>query len=243
MTNKETRREDLDLVTEIYTNDPFERENFFADTGHVKRCIHYAKDRELWLELGLGRGIVLRHISEAMKSVLVLDGSPELVRRYSGLIPNVQIELTYFEDFETDRKFPNIGMGFILEHVDDPAVILNKYRHILTDGGAIYVGVPSASSLHRVLAHHAGLLSDIRVLSDTDRRFGHKRFLTHDDWMDLFSSLKLRVERAEGLYLKPLSTGQLESLKLDPRIYEALAETGRDLPQIANTCFYLLKND
>lgn len=236
-------RENLDLVTEIYSNDPFERENNISVAEYVKRCIRYANGRQFWLELGLGGGHCLRQLSGSMESILVLDGSPVLVDRYNGSMPNVTIELTYFEDFATDRKFNNIGMGFVLEHVDDPALILEKYRGMLAEGGTIFAGVPSASSLHRLLANSAGLLPDIRVLSDADRRFGHKRFFTHDEWMDLFARVGLRVQHAEGLYLKPLTTAQLELLNLDPRIYQAFADVAKDLPQIANTCFYALKND
>ncbi len=236
-------REDLDLVTEIYANDPFELENAIHDGNYVSKCMRYAEDRSSWLELGLGRGIVLQRLSKSFRSVRVLDGSPLLVERYSGMYPNVAITLSFFEDYITDERFMNIGMGFILEHVDDPAVILERFRKMLMPGGRIFVGVPSASSLHRLLAVEAGLLGDLRAMSDTDRRFGHKRFFTHDDWMALFQNLRMRVIRAEGLYLKPFSTGQLQNLDLAKPVYQALGAVATDLPQISNACFYLLGNE
>jgi len=236
-------REDLNLVTEIYTNDPFERENAIHNCNYVSKCLKYSTDRSFWLELGLGHGVVLQRMSRHFKSMLVLDGSSELVERYTGLYPNVQVELKYFEDFTSDSKFRNIGMGFILEHVDDPAAILNRYRKMLADGGHIFVGVPTASSLHRLLARHGGLLADIRMMSETDRRLGHKRFLTYEDWMEMFRREDFRVERAEGLYLKPLTTTQLETANLDHRVYEALGEIATGLPQISNACFFLLGNE
>jgi 2-polyprenyl-3-methyl-5-hydroxy-6-metoxy-1,4-benzoquinol methylase len=236
-------REDLDLVTEIYSNDPFEVENAIHGGNYVSKCMQYAEDRSSWLELGLGRGIVLQHLSQNFRSVRVLDGSPLLVERYSGMYPNVDITLSFFEDYSVDEQFMNIGMGFILEHVDDPAVILQRFRKMLMPGGRIFVGVPSASSLHRLLAVDAGLLGDLRAMSDSDRRFGHKRFFTHQDWMALFQDLKMRVVRAEGLYLKPFSTGQIQSLNLPKPVYRALGALATDLPQISNACFYLLANE
>jgi 2-polyprenyl-3-methyl-5-hydroxy-6-metoxy-1,4-benzoquinol methylase len=236
-------REDLDLVTEIYTNDPYEVENVIHSGNYVSKCLRYAQDRSSWLELGLGRGIVLQQLSESFRSVHALDGSPLLVDRYSGVYPNVNITLTFFEDFTSSEQFMNIGMGFILEHVADPAVILGKFRKMLMPGGMIFVGVPSASSLHRLLAAEAGLLTDLRTMSDADQRFGHKRYFTHDDWMILFQKVGLRVVRAEGLYLKPFSTGQLQNLNLAKPVYQALGTLAAGFPQISNACFYLLANE
>jgi len=132
-------------------------------------------------------------------------------------------------------------MGFILEHVDDPEFILRKYRALLAPGGAIYAAVPNAASLHRLIAHRAGLLDDLHLMSDADRGFGHKRFLTYDEWMGMFARLGFQVERAEGLYLKPLTTAQLEALNLDLRVFDALAKVATELPRISNACFFVLK--
>jgi hypothetical protein len=236
-------REDLDLVTEIYANDPFEVENAIHDGNYVSKCMRYPEDRSSWLELGLGRGIVLQRLSQSFRSVRVLDGSPLLVERYSGMYPNVAITLSFFEDYSTNERFMNIGMGFILEHVDNPAVILERFRKMLMPGGRIFVGVPNASSLHRLLAVEAGLSGDLRARSDSDRRFGHKRFFIHNDWMALFRNLRMRIVRAEGLYLKLFSTGQLQSLNLAKPLYHALGAVANHLPHISNACFYLLANE
>ena len=234
-------REDLDLYAEIYTNDPYERENILTDTDYAERCVRLATAPRRWLELGLGRGARLRRISENSESVLALDGSPEIVSRHQGQYPNVRIELTYFEDFETTERFQNIGMGFILEHVDDPRALLRKYRGMLAEGGSIFAAVPNASSLHRLLGHRAGFLPDLHLLSANDQRFGHKRFLTCAEWRAVFESEGLRIDRVEGLYLKPFTTTQMEKLELDPQVYRALLDIGRELPEIANSCLFVLK--
>src|SRR5215471_12116044 len=209
-------RENLNSVTEIYSNDPFERENEIHCSNYVTKCVQYAGHCDSWLELGLGSGVVIQRLSEKFQHVSVLDGAPVLVRQYTGKYPNVDIILTYFEDFETSERFRSIGMGFILEHVDDPAIILEKYSSLLLPGGRLFVGVPAASSIHRLLAVRAGLLDDIRTMSETDRRFGHKRYFTFNDWIKLFDAVGLKVLRAEGLYLKPFTTQQIESLSLPP---------------------------
>ncbi len=236
-------RENLDSVSDIYSNDPFERENEIHCSNYVAKCVQYAEQRKSWLELGLGSGVVLQQLSEAFQDVRVLDGSPALVSRYAGKHPNVDIVFTYFEDYQTSERFSSIGMGFVLEHVNDPMTILTKYKKLLAPDGRFFIGVPAASSIHRLLAARAGLLSDIRAMSETDRRFGHKRYFTFDDWVELFNNAGLKVLKAEGLYLKPFSTLQMESLLLGPSIYEALGSLATELPQVSNACFFMLGNE
>lgn len=57
----------------------------------------------------------------------------------------------YFEEYSPDEKFDVIIMGFVLEHVDNPDLILERYRHFLKPGGRLYIAVPNAKSLNRRL--------------------------------------------------------------------------------------------
>ena len=239
---KMTRNENLDLYIDIYKHDPFFHENEMMLDNFSSRCIKYSVNKKNFLELGIGHGITLDKLSKYFSKITVLEGSSKLIKQYQGKYDNVEIHETYFELFETTKRFDNIGMGFILEHVDDPGLLLNKYRSFLTDNGSIFIGVPSASSLHRILGVKAGILADLRQLSEVDISFGHKRYLRYQDWVEIFKKEKFRVVRAEGLYLKPLTTGQLKSLNLNPKIFNALVEIAIDYPEISNSLFFEVKN-
>jgi len=235
-------RENLDQYLDAYRNDPFEHENDMMLNAYVTRCIKYSANRESYLELGIGHGIVLRELSAHFKRVLVLEGALTLVREYADKYENVEVRHIFFEDYETEERFDCIGMGFVLEHVDDPVLLLRKFRGFLTDRGSILIGVPSASSLHRILAVKAGLLDDIRRMSDADMSYGHKRFLTYQDWLAVLEQAGLHAVRAEGLYLKPFASAQIKNLALDPKVFDALVEVARDYPAISNTLFLEAKN-
>src|SRR5690606_15089708 len=133
----------------------------------------------------------------------------------------VQVHEAYFEDIEFDQPFDVIEMGFVLEHVDDPGLVLRRFRGMIADHGVLFVAVPNARSLHRLLGHAAGLMPDIHSLSDSDRALGHKRYFDSDSIADLVEASGYRVEARHGLMLKPFTTGQIQSLSLGRTLDEA----------------------
>jgi 2-polyprenyl-3-methyl-5-hydroxy-6-metoxy-1,4-benzoquinol methylase len=123
-------------------------------------------------------------------------------------------------------------MGFILEHVDDPAGILRRYRRFLAPRGKMFVAVPNAEALNRRLGHMAGMLDDMAALSANDAALGHKRYYTVSTLAAQLSEAGYRIDGMEGIYLKPLTTTQMLSLRLDPKIITALCQVGIDYPEL-----------
>jgi SAM-dependent methyltransferase len=132
------------------------------------------------LELGLGHGYSTDYFSRNFSPYRVLEGSPEMIARFRTRFRSEGVEIVqgYFENYDTSERFDNIGMGFILEHVDDPGLILRRYRDFLTPGGSVFVAVPNSESLHRRFGRAAGLLGDLEQLSEADASFGHKRYFS-----------------------------------------------------------------
>jgi 2-polyprenyl-3-methyl-5-hydroxy-6-metoxy-1,4-benzoquinol methylase len=125
-------------------------------------------------------------------------------------------------------------MGFVLEHVDDPALILRRFKRFLKPDGFIGMAVPNARSLHRLIGQAAGLLDDPYRLSAADLRLGHKRYFDLDSFEQLVESEELVVRRARGLMMKPVTTSQLAALNLAPEVMRALYLVADGLPAISN---------
>lgn len=232
-----TKHENLDRYLDTYQNDPFADENQRGLQRFIDYCLAYRVSDRDYLELGIGHGVTLPALSAQFQHVTVLEGAPRLVEAYRGRFANVSIVETYFEHYTTTERFDHIGLGFVLEHVADPAALLRHYAPLLRANGRLFIGVPNAASMHRWLAHRAGILDDLRQLTPTDLAFGHKRLWTHDDWRRLLEDNGLTIHRMHGLVLKPFTTQQLASLQLDPRIIRALDELSGAYPELANGLF------
>lgn len=189
------------------------------------------------LELGLGHGFSSAFFAQTFKRYLVVEGSPEMIVRFREKfdVPSLEIVESYFENFETDERFDAIGMGFVLEHVDDPALVLRRFSQFLAPGGSVFIAVPNAEALHRRFGHAAGMLPDMTKLSAADLEFGHQRYFTVQTLRDMVEGAGLAVKKTEGLLLKPVTTGQLGQLDLDERILQGMLEVGVDYPELCNS--------
>lgn len=187
------------------------------------------------LDLGLGHGYSALEFCGKTKEYTILEGSIELIERFRDRkeFSNVCFVHTFFENYETDKNFDVIVLGFVLEHVDDPLLILKKYRSMLTKGGKMFLAVPNAETLNRRIGYAANLLSDMTQLSEHDRASGHKRYFIHDSINELCKRAGLRVILEEGIYLKPFTTKQILSLNLDDSIMDALCVVGRNYPELS----------
>lgn len=200
-----------------------------------------------FLELGLGHGYTINEFLNKVDSYTILEGSPAVIKNFSinepELYKKVNIVETYFENYETDQKFDNIVMGFILEHVENPDLILERYKKFLTPTGKIFIAVPNAESLHRQIGFYAGYMDDLKKLSDADLLLGHRRYYDKGELVQLAKRHNLKIQNIEGIFLKPLMTSQLQSLKLSKEIINGMLEMGKKYPQLSNAILMELENE
>jgi ubiquinone/menaquinone biosynthesis C-methylase UbiE len=201
---------------------------------YPKRVLKLTENAKSILELGLGYGITTNIFSKHFGRHVVLDGSSAVINNFKKKYPDcsAQIIETFFENFVSDEKFDLIVMGYILEHVDDPAEILTRFRNFLAPNGKIFIAVPNAEVLNRRLGHLAGMLPDTRQLSEHDLLLGHKRYYTVESLTKEVLSAGYEIERMEGIYLKPFTTKQIISLNFNSAIIDALCQVGVDYPEL-----------
>jgi 2-polyprenyl-3-methyl-5-hydroxy-6-metoxy-1,4-benzoquinol methylase len=187
------------------------------------------------LELGIGHGYTTKIFSKKVRRHVVIEGSQLIIDKFKKDFGphNVDIIHHYFEDFMTDEKFDNIVMGFVLEHVDNPGLILKKFSRFLKKNGKIFVAVPNSEALNRRLGYHAGLLDRLESLSDSDRALGHKRYFNLKMLNALAKKSGLVAHSVEGLFLKPITTNQIQQLKLGQKVLDAMMKVGIDYPQLS----------
>ncbi|MCE5983158.1 MULTISPECIES: class I SAM-dependent methyltransferase [unclassified Pseudomonas] len=226
----------LDKHVAAYQGDNlYDFDNEILLTWYPQRVLHHAGAARSLLELGLGHGYTTDIFSRRFEHHVVLEGSPAVIDNFRDKHPDcrAQIVETWFEKFSTDERFDVIVMGFILEHVDDPLVILRRFREFLAPGGRMFIAVPNAEVLNRRLGQLAGLLDDVTTLSENDHLLGHQRFYTVATLKDDVAQAGCTVDRLEGIYLKPFTTRQILSLQLDRQVIEGLCTVGIDYPELS----------
>lgn len=216
-------------------NNLYDFDNEIILTWYPQRILMNTQGARSILELGVGHGITSNIFSTSFDRHVVIDGSPAVIQNFKERFPrcDTQIIETYFENFTTEERFDVIVMGFILEHVDDPLKIISHYKKFLSPGGKIFLAVPNAEVINRRLGHIAGLLDDMETLSENDLLMGHKRYYTVSSLSEEIDRAGYKVDKMEGLYLKPFTTSQIISLNLDKKIIHAMCELGIDYPELS----------
>lgn len=195
------------------------------------------------LSLGVGHSEVARCILAELRlgrieRYCIVEGSAAILdefrRTHAPLPEGLELWHEYFETFAYPERIDLIEAGFILEHVEDPALVLGRLKDFLAPQGRILAAVPNARSLHRLLGHMAGLLPDLYALSQADLELGHKRYFDRERLIRLAEECGYQVIRTWGILLKPFTTAQLAMLDLSPAIWDALTRVARDYPDIAH---------
>jgi 2-polyprenyl-3-methyl-5-hydroxy-6-metoxy-1,4-benzoquinol methylase len=235
-------QEDLNAYKDAYTPQfPYHGDEELLLTAYAMRIVERLRDQRSLRVLSLGIGG--QRISQAIREQLdvtdyhILEGSEDIISRYrteTSPPAHVSIHHTYFEQAHFEQPFDAIEMGFVLEHVDDPGLILRRFRAFLKPGGVLFAAVPNARSLHRLLGHSAGFLPDLGTLSQYDRELGHKRYFDSNSISCLVEESGYVILERAGLVLKPLTTAQLQQLSLGPDIEKAFIDVGYDFPDICN---------
>jgi len=228
----------LNNIARIYKKFENNIEFFYADK-HLDVILSNIKGDDV-LEVGCSVGIMTRRLAKIFPKLIVVDASDKLIKYVSNLVKNnINFVVSLFENFKTDKKFDDVIMANLLEHVKNPVIVLKKARNILNNNGKIHIIVPNANSLHRKIGKELGILKELTSFSDGDKKLKHKRVYTKKTLENDIKKAGLNILKSEGIFLKPFSDNQME--KFDKKILNALFEVGKELPDYCSTLYLICK--
>ncbi|MDD4587593.1 MAG: class I SAM-dependent methyltransferase [Heliobacteriaceae bacterium] len=189
------------------------------------------------LEMGCADGGMTRYLSRDFTDIVAVDGSPVMLNRLRQAVeaPNLLIVESELEHLRLDRKFSNVVVAHVLEHVQNPVQVLRvAYEHLLPDG-QVFITVPNGLSLHRKLGKAMGLISVETALTAADLQIGHRRVYVWDTLRADVAAAGLVPIHEEGVFLKPFTNEQMELLATRyPTILTGLEALGKQIPDLAS---------
>ena len=135
------------------------------------------------LELGYGDGLLTAALQQAGVEAELLEGSSILCRhardRHGAAL---QVHHAMFETFTPPSAYDAVLALHVLEHLEDPVVILRRIATWLKPGGTLVIVVPNRASIHRRVALRMGLIPELDDLSPRDHLVGHQRVYDLAAW-------------------------------------------------------------
>ncbi len=188
------------------------------------------------LEMGPADGEMTRFLKDDFKKLTVVDASEQYVEAAKKLGKNIDGYTDLFEEFKPTDMYDTIVMSHVLEHVQDPVLVLNRAKTWLKPGGRIIAVVPNADSLHRRLGVKLGMLEHETQLNEQDVEIGHRRVYTREALDRDIRSASLQPVTKGGIFMKLLSNNQMLSFD-DPKLIDAMFELGKDFPQYCSEMY------
>ena len=218
----------------------------------VRNILEHAKGGSL-LDLGCNEGDILFALmnSNKFESALGVDTDPKKVKaaiarrdwrrvavETKHMCGDIELACSTIEDFTINEQFNTITLINVLEHVDDPILVLKKAKEWLAPDGVIIIHVPNAGGLNRKLGVKMGLITDTKQFGEQDYEIGHKRFYAY--WL-----LRADILRAElmplhmgGVFLKPFSNAQMQRIADEwdnaEQIFDGLYELAKEMPEYSS---------
>lgn len=164
------------------------------------------------LELGCHKGDFTSLLVDRFADVTVVEASKdmadEVASRFGGRIDVIH---GMIEEVDLKPEYDNIFLINVLEHLDDPVVALEKIKTFLSENGRLFVVVPNALAMSRVIAKQMGIVAELTDVTDGEHVHGHRRTYTAGSLFDdiCFADLTTFCT-VGGIFFKPLANYQFD---------------------------------
>ena len=197
------------------------------------------------LELGSFRGDFTARLLPHFREITCVDASDEAIaaaaERHGG---KVEFVTARFEDLVLPARYDNIFLTHVLEHLDDPALVLRRInREWLSDHGRLFLVCPNANAPSRQIAVKMGLIPHNAAVTSSEAAHGHRRTYALDTLERDAVAAGLRVVQRSGIFFKALANFQWDRLLrtdiVSKEYLEGCYQLGQVYPDLCASIFLL----
>lgn len=195
------------------------------------------------LELGSFKGDFTARLTEHFSDLSCVEASSVAMdEARQRLGDKVQYFNSLFEDVQLPRRYDNIVMTHVLEHLDDPVAVLSRInREWLAPGGRFFLACPNANAPSRQIAVKMGLIDHNAAVTPAEAEHGHRITYALDTLERDATRAGLKVIHRSGIFFKALANFQWDRLlKTDiitPAYLEGCYQLGQQYPDLCSSIY------
>ncbi|MBI1753948.1 MAG: class I SAM-dependent methyltransferase [Acidobacteria bacterium] len=166
------------------------------------------------LELGSFKGDFTRRLLDHFEDITCVEASDAGIEAARQRIDGrVQLVHASFESVRLPRRYDNIMLTHVLEHLDDPVLVLRRINEEwLADQGRLFLVCPNANAPSRQIAVKMGLISSNAAVTEGEADHGHRRTYSLDTLERDAVAAGLKVVHRSGIFFKALANFQWDRL-------------------------------
>lgn len=195
------------------------------------------------LELGSFKGDFTRRFSECFDDITCVEASDEAIAEARRkLIDNVTYIHSVFETAFLPRRYDNVVMTHVLEHLDEPVRVLKRINdEWLEEGGRFFLVCPNANAPSRQIAVKMGLISHNTAVTPAEAEHGHRCTYSFDTLERDALAAGLKIIHRSGIFFKALANFQWDRLLrtdiVSNEYLEGCYQLGQQYPDMCSSIF------
>ncbi|WP_411885816.1 class I SAM-dependent methyltransferase [Polaromonas sp. YR568] len=197
------------------------------------------------LELGSYKGNFTKRFLPYFDDVTCVEASDVAIgEARKDLGGRVQFVHALFEEAKLPRRYDNIVLTHVLEHLDDPVLVLKRINdEWLSEGGRFFLVCPNANAPSRQIAVKMGLISHNTAVTPAEAEHGHRCTYTLDTLERDAVAAGLKVVHRSGIFFKALANFQWDRLLqtdiISPEYLEGCYQLGQQYPDLCASIFLM----
>jgi len=166
------------------------------------------------LELGSFKGDFTKRLLPHFDDITCVEASDEAIEEAKRTLPEgIEYYNSLFEEASLPRRYDNIILTHVLEHIDDPIGLITKIREEwISEGGRLFIVCPNANAPSRQIAVKMGLIDHNSAITPSEKEHGHRITYTLDTLERDAVKSGMRINYRTGIFFKALANFQWDRL-------------------------------
>jgi 2-polyprenyl-3-methyl-5-hydroxy-6-metoxy-1,4-benzoquinol methylase len=210
----------------------------------VRSFVPFFREGSL-LELGCFKGAFTKRLLDLFDDVTCVEASGQALAEAENVLGGrVTLINARFEEVTLPRRYDNIVLTHVLEHLDEPVKVLRRINtEWLADWGRLFLVCPNADAPSRQIAVKMGLITHNAAVTQSEAEHGHRCTYSLDTLERDVVAAGLQVVHRSGVFFKALANFQWDRLlKTDivsKEYLEGCYALGQQYPDLCSSIFLL----
>ncbi|MEP7254554.1 MAG: class I SAM-dependent methyltransferase [Ferruginibacter sp.] len=197
------------------------------------------------LELGSFKGDFTKRLIPYFKDITCVEASDKAIAiAEKDFGDSMTFVNGLFENIQLPRKYDNIILTHVLEHLDDAVNILRRINdEWLSDKGRFFLVCPNANAPSRQIAVKMGLITHNSAITPAEKEHGHTITYTLDTLERDAKAGGLNVVYRSGIFFKALANFQWDRLLntdiISNEYLHGCYELGQVYPDLCSSIFLM----
>jgi len=214
----------------------------------LKSFLPFIRHKDV-LELGCYKGAFTKRLQDIFSDITCIEASNDaIIAAKSNLRSDINFIQGTFEKVKLDRKYNNIIMTHVLEHIDDPVFVLKRINEEwLADNGYFFLVCPNANAPSRQIAVKMNLIEYNSSVTDGERKHGHRVTYTFDTLERDAKRAGFKIVHRSGIFFKALANFQWDKILqtdiVSKEYLDGCFELGQIYPDLCASIFLLCQKN